>query len=323
MAIVSDDEIAPEPEIFTSDTESDPDMLSEDEDDFQPFALLGFGDDFPLADSFPDEDPFVIPVPVHDYLIIGNPDGEHNVAPILDLDPLVVIPPEDWPFDDLFDDDVDLFVDCPPVDAQAVGEIDEDVVAVPPPVIPIIEISSDSSLHSVSDSFESVTSSALQAPGLQLFATDSDNDTAMSTAPSPPHDPEHVSEPDPIHFGQPDVAPVDPEPIPANDHVPFGLPEIAPLIPDPLPTLVDSLAEPFIPPPAPADFAPLHPVESDVHRTDLPIVYLHDIPAPRLGEGTSSQHPRYNPFASAAFPQIPQTTPFAPFTSSPLVEPLR
>ena len=34
MAIVSDDEIAPEPEILTSDTESDPDMLSDDEDDF-------------------------------------------------------------------------------------------------------------------------------------------------------------------------------------------------------------------------------------------------------------------------------------------------
>ncbi|XP_021996088.1 BCL-6 corepressor-like protein 1 [Helianthus annuus] len=242
-------------------------LESGDEDDFQLFALPDFGDDLPLADGFPDEDPFVIPVPVHDHLIIGHPDGEHIVAPILDPVPLVVIPPEDWPFDDLFDDDVDLFVDGPPFDAQGDGEIDEDVVAVPPPEIPVTEISSDYSLHSVSNSFESVTSSALRAAGLQLFATDSDDDTAMSAAPSPPHDPKHVPEPDPIHFGQPDVAPT------------------LHLIPDPVPAHVDlPVVEPFIPPPAPADVAPLPPVESDVHHTDFPITFLQDIPAPRPGE---------------------------------------
>ncbi|MFS7953344.1 hypothetical protein Hanom_Chr07g00617421 [Helianthus anomalus] len=32
MAIVSDDEIAPVPEIFTSDSESDPEMMSDEED---------------------------------------------------------------------------------------------------------------------------------------------------------------------------------------------------------------------------------------------------------------------------------------------------
>ncbi|MFS7996884.1 hypothetical protein Hanom_Chr12g01135151 [Helianthus anomalus] len=143
MAVISDDEVIPEPEIFTSDIDSDPDMLSEDEGDFQPLTLP------------------VIPALVHDHLIIGYPDGEYIVAPILDLVPLVVIPPEDWPFDDLFDDDVDLFVDGPLVDAQGDGERDEDVVAIPPPEILVIEVSSDSSLHCVSDSFESVTSSAL------------------------------------------------------------------------------------------------------------------------------------------------------------------
>ncbi|MFS7962504.1 hypothetical protein Hanom_Chr08g00727381 [Helianthus anomalus] len=132
MAVVSDDEIIPEPKIFTSDTESDPDMLFEDEDDFQPFALPYVGDDLPIADSFPDEDPFDIPTPVHDHLIIGHPDGEHIVTPILDVVPLV-----------------------------GDGEIDEDVVAVPPPEIPVVEISSDPSLHSVSDCFESVTSSTM------------------------------------------------------------------------------------------------------------------------------------------------------------------
>ncbi|MFS7944955.1 hypothetical protein Hanom_Chr06g00518241 [Helianthus anomalus] len=152
----------------------------------------------------------------------------------------------------------------------------------------------------------------------------------MSAAPSPardptrPHDPEHVPEPDPIHFGQPDVAPIDLEPILDSDHVLLRLPDITPLIPDPVPAPVDlPLAEPFIPPPAPADVAPLPPIESDFHRIDLPIVYLQDITAPRPGEGTSGQPPRYDPFASAAFPPISQTAPFAPFTSTSLDEPFR
>ncbi|MFS7894362.1 hypothetical protein Hanom_Chr00s001599g01684371 [Helianthus anomalus] len=121
MAVVSEDEVIPEPEIFTSDTESDPHMLSEDEEEFQPFMLPNLGDDLPLADGFPGEDPFVIPTPVHDHLIIGHPNGEHMVAPILDPVPLVVIPPKDWPSNDLFDDDVDLFVNGPPLDALGDG----------------------------------------------------------------------------------------------------------------------------------------------------------------------------------------------------------
>ncbi|XP_022000585.1 uncharacterized protein LOC110898137 [Helianthus annuus] len=297
MAIVSDDEIAPEPELFTSDTESDPNMLSDDDDDFQPFALPEFGDDLLLADGIPDEDPFVIPIPVHDHLIIGHPDGEHVVAPILAPVPLMVIPPEVWPFDDLFDDDFDLFVDGPPDDAHGDGELDEDVVAIPLLGIPIIEFSSDSSLHSVADSFESVTSSALQAVGLRRYATDSNDDMAMSAAPSPPHDFELGLEPDYVP-DQPIDAPADPEPIhapdplPDLDPIPFGLPDIAPLIPDPVPAPADPpVIELVTPPlaPAPADVAPFHPVESDVHRVDLPIVFLQDIPAPRPGEGTSGQ----------------------------------
>ncbi|KAJ0796269.1 hypothetical protein HanPI659440_Chr04g0160261 [Helianthus annuus] len=163
MVVVSDDEIAPEPEVFTSDTESDPDMISDDEDDFQPFALPDFGDDIRDADILI-EDVFALPVAVHEQLIIGHHDGEHIVAPILDVVPLVVIPPEDWPFDDLFDDDVDLFMGDHPAGEQGDGEVDDVVVVdVPPPVVPVTDISSDSSLHSIADSFESVTSSALQA----------------------------------------------------------------------------------------------------------------------------------------------------------------
>ncbi|MFS8024311.1 hypothetical protein Hanom_Chr16g01461751 [Helianthus anomalus] len=169
MAIFSDDEIMSKPEIFTSDTESDPEMLSDDNDDFQPFALPDLGDDAPIADGILVEDIFALPATIHDHFIIGHPDGEHIVAPILDPVPLVVIPPEDWPIDDLFDDDVDLFLDGPPADAHGDGEVDNAIVLeVPPLVIPIIKLSSDSSLHSVSNSFESVTSSAVRAAGLQL-----------------------------------------------------------------------------------------------------------------------------------------------------------
>ncbi|KAM0064635.1 hypothetical protein Hdeb2414_s0003g00105331 [Helianthus debilis subsp. tardiflorus] len=301
-------------------------MLSED--DFLPTALPDFDDDLPIADGFPDEDPFDIPAPVHNHLIISHPDGEHIVAPIFDVVPLVVIPPEAWPIDDLFEGDVDLYVDEPPVDSQGDGEIDEDVVAIPPPVVPVIEISSDSSLHSVSDSFESVTSSALQAAGLKLFATDSDDGTAMSATlspardPTPPHDPEPAPELAPIPFGQPDVAPIDPKLIPDPDHIPFKLLDIAPLIPEPVPAPVDlSVVELFIPPLTPADVAPLPPVESDVHHTDSPTIFLQDIPAPRPGEDTSGQHPRDDPFAPAVFPLTSHAAPFAPFTSSPPDEP--
>ncbi|MFS7936158.1 hypothetical protein Hanom_Chr05g00412151 [Helianthus anomalus] len=152
----------------------------------------------------------------------------------------------------------------------------------------------------------------------------------MSASPSPardltpPHDPNPEPGPEPalVNFGQPDVAPIDPESILDPDHVPFGLSDIAPLIPDPVPAPVDLLlSEPCIPPPAPADAAPLPPVESDVHRTDLPITFLKDILAPCPGEGTSGLSPSYDPFASAALPSIPQTTPFAPYTSTPFEEP--
>ncbi|XP_022036122.1 leucine-rich repeat extensin-like protein 3 [Helianthus annuus] len=148
----------------------------------------------------------------------------------------------------------------------------------------------------------------------------------MSAAPSPPHDPEPGSEPDFVPVDQPDVVPADPEPMPDHDPIPFGLPDIAPLIPDPvLPPLDPPVVEPLIPPPAPApvDVAPSPPVESDVHRVDIPIIFLQDIPAPRPGEGTFGQHPHDDHFDSAAFPQIPQSAPFAPFTSSPLDEPFR
>ncbi|MFS8001795.1 hypothetical protein Hanom_Chr13g01194561 [Helianthus anomalus] len=227
-------------------------MISDDEDDFQPFALPNFGEVIPDADILID-DFFALPAPVHDHLIIGHADGEHIVAPVLDVG----------------DEEVD--------DVVAVG--------VPPPVVTVVDISSDSNLHSVADSFESVTSSALRVVGLRLYATD--NDYAMSVAPSSP-----VRAPTPPH-------------IPDPDPVPFALPLVAPLIPEPVSEPLDlPPVDPHVPQPPPIDIVPLH-VVSDEHHTDLPIVFLQEIPAPRPGEGTSGQPPSFDPFATADFPPIP------------------
>ncbi|KAJ0699913.1 hypothetical protein HanOQP8_Chr10g0361521 [Helianthus annuus] len=260
MVVTSDDEIAQEPGVFTSDTESDPEMISEDEDDFHPFALSDFGDDITYADDILIDDVFALPIPVHEHLIIGHRDGEVLVAPL----PIDVVPL-----------------------AAGDGEVDDVIVLdVPPTVVPFIDISSDSSVYSVADSFESVTSSAcrLRDSAFMLLI----NDDAMSAAPSspiraptPPHVPGHVPDPDPVSFGLPFVAPLIPEPVSA----PLNLPPVVPLIPQP----------------PPVDVVPPHFV-SDEHRTDLPIVFLQEIPAPRPGEGTSGQPPSFDPFASADFP---------------------
>ncbi|MFS7948732.1 hypothetical protein Hanom_Chr06g00563351 [Helianthus anomalus] len=121
----------------------------------------------------------------------------------------------------------------------------------------------------------------------------------MSTAPSslvrvptPPHVPEHIPDPDPVPFGLPDIAPLIPEPVSAS--------------------LAFAPADPYIPQPPPVEVAPPPPFVSDTHRTDLPIVFLQEILAPRPGEGTSGQPPSSDMFASADFPPIPHFTPFPP-----------
>ncbi|XP_021996345.1 cell surface glycoprotein 1-like [Helianthus annuus] len=374
MAIVSDDEIVPDPEIFTSDTESD------DDDDFQPFALPDFGDDVPHADGLPDEDPFLVPIPDQDHLMLGHPDDEHVVVPILAPLPLAAFPLEDLPFDELSDDDVDLFIDGPPDVAQGDGVPTDGVIVVPLVEIPIVEISSD---HSGPDSFEFVSSTTLHALGLQRYPTDSDSDTALSVAPAIPHDVDHD-----IEFGHeidfvpddqpmdapadlepipadPELAPADPEPmlapepipspdpLPDHDPVPVGIPVVAPLVPDPIPApadhvvfadqidpsyafisngwiedddgmppFVEPVTPPLAPTHAPVDVAPFHPFVSDVHRTDLPITFLQDIPPPRPGEGSSSQQHSHVPHTSAAFPFMPQFALTAHFASAPSGEPL-
>ncbi|KAJ0752988.1 hypothetical protein HanPI659440_Chr09g0330641 [Helianthus annuus] len=263
MTIVSDDEIATDPEVFTSDTTSDGD------DDFQPFALPDFGDDIPIADGFHDGDLPLVQIP----------------APF----PLAAFPLEDLPLDDMSDDDIDLFIEGPPEDAQdgrapvddvatpfaeiPVGDdvviplveiLVADIIAVPLVEIPADEILSD---HSGPDSFQSVSSATLHARGMQHYPTDTDSDMAMSAAPIFPHDfdPDHEIEfvPDEPPFEAPvipddqlfdipadhELAPADPEPeiapepIPAHDPLPehdhVDLPVVAPPLPDPIHVLVD------------------------------------------------------------------------------------
>ncbi|KAF5789868.1 hypothetical protein HanXRQr2_Chr09g0376291 [Helianthus annuus] len=204
MAIVSDDEIAPVPEIFTSDSKSDPEMMPDDEDldEFQPFALPDFGDDdIPLED-----DVLALPLPIHNQLIIAHPDGEHVVEPILiHAIPLAAIPVEDWPFIVDLDDDVEVLVFQVdhPIEDLGDGEVFEiAILDVTSPVVSVINISSDSDPDSDANSWESVTSSSLKAAGLEAYPTDDDD--AMSAAPAkptlvstptdtPPRTPTHVT----------------------------------------------------------------------------------------------------------------------------------
>ncbi|XP_021995742.1 uncharacterized protein LOC110892913 [Helianthus annuus] len=346
MAKVSDDGMATDTEVFTSDTTSDND------NDFQPFALPDFGDDIPLADSLPNGDLPLVQIP----------------APF----PLVAFPLEDLPLDAMSDDDVDLFIEGPP-------EVADDI-AVSFIEVPVVEFLSD---HSGPDSFESVSSTTLHAWGVQHYPTDTDSNTAMSAAPVSlqyiefddefdpvfPHDfdPDNEIEfvPDEQPFEAPvipddqlfdipadlEYAPADPEPeiapepipahdpLPMHDPIPTDIPVVAPPLPDPIPVLVDRapfaaqidpryahtrngwiedddayppFVRPVTPSPAstqaPVGIAPLHLHVSDTHRIDLPITFLQDIPPPRPGEGPSSQQPCHRPSVSAADHFMPQFT---------------
>ncbi|MFS7936973.1 hypothetical protein Hanom_Chr05g00422041 [Helianthus anomalus] len=184
MSIVFDDEIAPAPEIFPSDSETDPELMSDDDDldDFQPFALPVFGDDIPFVD-----DVLAFPLPIHHQLIIGYPDGENLVKPIpIDVVPLAAIRAEDWPFVVDLEDDIDVpVIEVDHLDNDlGDGEVFEiSILDVASPVVSFIDISSNSDPDSDADSFDSVTSSALLAVGLGDYPTDDD---ALSIAPATP-----------------------------------------------------------------------------------------------------------------------------------------
>ncbi|XP_035841404.1 magnetosome-associated protein MamJ-like [Helianthus annuus] len=335
MAIVSDDEIPSEREVYTSDT------TSTDDDNFQPFALPDVGVE--PADGLPAGDlPLaVIPAPI----------------------PLDVYPVVDMPLDVVSDDDVDLFEEDPPeADHEGGAPIVADVI-LPIAEAPAEELPADSP---VPDSFESVASASLHTQGVQHHSSDADPDMALSAAPGPAHDFEFDHEEiEFIHLDQPleaPVAPIDPlfddhadfdmdlvdpepavapEPLaapdPALEHGPVydDAPAIVPFVddvpvadapvdapfliedlvvapfPDPVPVLfdrapfathgdpryadtrngwIDDDYPPFVLPvthlvvpvsapiSAPTDIPLFPPHSADAHSTDLPIMFLQDIP---------------------------------------------
>ncbi|XP_035834076.1 uncharacterized protein LOC118482620 [Helianthus annuus] len=113
MAIVSDDEILSEGEVYTLDT------TSTDDDDFQPFALP---DVAPLADGPVDRDE----VQPADGILAGDLPLAEIPAPA----PLAAFPVEDLPLDVMSDDDIDLF-EGPPEDDHEGGAPIADDVAIP------------------------------------------------------------------------------------------------------------------------------------------------------------------------------------------------
>ncbi|XP_022030802.1 calphotin-like [Helianthus annuus] len=159
IAIVSDDEIPSEGDVYTSDT------TSTDDDDFQPFALPDIGVEIQPAD--------------------GIPAGDLPLAVIPATIPLVAFPMVDVPLDVVSDDDIDLFEEGPPEDDYEGGApIDSDAV------LPIAEAPvEEAPLGSpVSDSLESVAFASLHTLGVQHHSSNADPDMAMSAAPGPSHE---------------------------------------------------------------------------------------------------------------------------------------
>ncbi|KAJ0445626.1 hypothetical protein HanIR_Chr16g0845041 [Helianthus annuus] len=305
IAIVSDDEIHPEDEVFTSDT------TSSDDDDFQPFALPDFGDDLPLADGFHNRDLPLIRIP----------------APF----PLPAFPLEDLPLDDMSDDDVDLFIEGPPEDNQDGGAPIDDDVAIPLDEIPVVDII----LPVVVPVVEPVEAPIL--PDDQPLDIPVDHELAPAdpepeVAPEPilAHDLPPVH--DPISADVPVVAPLlDPIPVFVN-HAPFAT-HVDPRYAhtrngwieddDDYPPFVRPVTPPSVPVQVPVDVPQFYHHVLDVHRMNLPVTFLQDIPPPRPGEGPSGQQHDNIPHMSAAFPFMP---PFAPaahtaFSSAPTGEP--
>ncbi|MFS7952883.1 hypothetical protein Hanom_Chr07g00612131 [Helianthus anomalus] len=183
-------EYEPAVEIFTSDSDSDPEkdldfMLDDNDlDDFQPFALPDRADDdVPLVD-----DVLALPPQHHDQIITRHPEGEHIVE-IIPFPPflLTAIPYEDWPFCHHPDEDLDD------------GEVfDVTILEVASPIVSVVDISSDSD----SDSRESVTSSTLRAVGLEAYPTDDASSVGPATpTPPPPSSPTPpASPPPPTHI---------------------------------------------------------------------------------------------------------------------------
>ncbi|XP_035841290.1 serine/threonine-protein kinase WNK2-like [Helianthus annuus] len=178
MAIVSDDRVSSEREVYTSDT------TSTDDADFQPFALPDVGAE--PAD--------------------GLPVGDLPLAVILAPVPLAAYPVVDMPLDVVSDDDVDLFEEDPPeTDLEGGAPIAADVI------LPIADAPAEEGVqHHSHDADPDMASSAAPAPAHDLefdHEVDDDFDRVFPPGFDPDQDIEF------IHLDQPleePVAPIDP-----------------------------------------------------------------------------------------------------------------
>ncbi|MFS8023529.1 hypothetical protein Hanom_Chr16g01452501 [Helianthus anomalus] len=175
MDLVSDNEIVPEVQVITSDSESTSD---DDLGDFQPFTLLGD---------------------------IIDDDGEH----VVEIKPFDVVPLDAIPFIFDLEDDDDvipvILVDHVDADLRDGDVHDMVILDVASPVVSVMDISSYSDTDSDASSYASVTSSALQAIGLQRYRDFGDDIMpaepvipAPVQIPTPPHTPVHAPTDEPI-----------------------------------------------------------------------------------------------------------------------------
>ncbi|XP_022004062.1 proline-rich extensin-like protein EPR1 [Helianthus annuus] len=346
IAIVSDNEILSESEVYTGD-----------------LPLLQVPAPLPLAvvplEDLPHDEFAVDDI---DLFLEGPPEGDQDGVALMDAD----VP----------------FVDDPVVDPVVpLAEILADVPiadSVVPVEAPIEEAPFD--LFSPY-SFESVASASLHTQGIQHYASDSDSEMAMSVAPHDvdpdpeveflPDEPAPVGLepvvsydpieapavarlpdplPEPAHVDIPDIAPpviVAPIELPPVSVVPvIDAPVIAPVVPvsapvhadhasfashidphyadtrngwiedDDYPPFVLPVTSPVAPVSTPTEIPLFHPHTSDVHRTDLPITFLQDIPPPVLGRfphTAPSFVPKGEPFLWASPDVMPLSDPYHPY----------
>ncbi|KAM0037720.1 hypothetical protein Hdeb2414_s0013g00406571 [Helianthus debilis subsp. tardiflorus] len=194
MELVSDDEVVLEVQVITSDSESASDNNL---DDFEPCALLG---------DIIDDDVLAIPPLLNDIVIMVHPEGEH----IVEIIPFDVVPLDAIPFIVDLDDEDDVIPVIPVdhVDADLGDEEVHDVVVldVASPMVSVMDISSDSETDSDASFYASITSSALQAVGLQRYPDFGDDIMPVEPVipapvqiPTPPHTPVHAPTDEPIH----------------------------------------------------------------------------------------------------------------------------
>ncbi|XP_022040924.1 serine/threonine-protein kinase WNK2-like [Helianthus annuus] len=303
MAVVSDDKILSEREVYTSDTTSTDDV------DFQPFALPDVGVE--PADGIPAGDlpHAVIPAPT----------------------PLAAFPVVDIPLDVVSDDDIDLFEeDLLEADYEGRAPIVANVI-LPIAEAPVEELPVGSP---VPDSFECVASVSLHDQSVQHHSPDTDPDLAMSAAPGLAHefefdhevddnlDPDFPPDFDPnqeiefIHLDQPleaPVAPIDPLfYIPADFNMDLVDPEPV-MAPEPVVAPNPAIEhDPGIPPPRPGEGSSRQPPVSAPPVLSSPSPFTSQFPhvAPPTAP---SFMPSSEPFLWTTPPIMSLSDPYHPY----------